>query len=491
MNNRQRTWAIVGLGTAVVLIGGGVAAVLLLPLDGSSSATGTQLTGTIEQGAVTRSVSATGTLAPVSETAVGFTVGGTIATVNVTPGQIVKVGDTLATLDPSSLQRTLTVAQSALTADQTALADAETALASVQASASASASATSTSGTTTTTSATSGSGRATASGSSGSGSSAPSGTSTNSAQSIAQAQSTVLSDEQKVTSDETTVANAQDAVTASTLTAPATGEVVAVGGSVGQIVSGSGTSAVTAGSAGATSSGSGGGGTGGGNGGGSSVVTIADTAQDTVTTEVPESEVAALTVGQSATVTFPAATGQSATAKVTAIAPVGTSSNGLVEFPVTVTLSGVPSGVRYGETADVSVVTQSSSASALYVPAAAIHTANGSAYIEVVGSSGSIKDVTVTTGVVGDDGTQISGSGITAGETISLGTVAATTTGTGSSGSTGFGGRGLGGGGGGFGGGGAGFGGGGRGGGSGSGSRNSGTGSGSGAGSGSGTGSAG
>jgi len=430
MNAKQRLWTAVGLGVALVV--GGVAVVGVLVAPGGSQHAGSMLTTTVRQGAVTASVDTTGNVDPVSETTVGFSVPGTITSIAVHAGQVVHAGQALATIGTSSLSGALTDAQANLSSDETALADAQTALAAAGSQPSSAAAGR-------TSSATTASSNATA---------------------VDQAQTQVLSDEAKVTSDQTAVTTAQDDLADATLSAPVSGEVVAVSGTVGEGVSASGTQSSTTGASTATStSGTGqsstSGGTAGSAGTGSSatgsaaasgVVTLADTSHDIVTTDVPESEVGALEAGQRATVTYPASTSVTSSATVTSIAPVGTSSNGVVTFPVTVTLSGLPSGIRYGDTADVSITTTSSAADALSVPAAAIHTSGSDSYVVVVSGS-TTKDVQVTTGVVGDDGTQVSGTGLRAGETVSLGTAAASTgtgTGTGTGAGGGFGGAGFG-----------------------------------------------
>ena len=61
--------------------------------------------------------------------------------------------------------------------------------------------------------------------------------------------------------------------------------------------------------------------------------------------------------------------------------------------------------------------------------------------MKVVGSTGKVTPVTVTLGIIGTAGTQIL-TGLKAGQTVSLGVVAATTTGTPGTGRTGFGGNG-------------------------------------------------
>ncbi len=76
------------------------------------------------------------------------------------------------------------------------------------------------------------------------------------------------------------------------------------------------------------------------------------------------------------------------------------------------------------------------------MPTAAITTANGVSTVKVV-ANGKTTVTTVTLGVVGDSGTEIK-TGLKAGQTIVIGTVAATTTGTTGTGTgtgrTGFGG---------------------------------------------------
>jgi macrolide-specific efflux system membrane fusion protein len=168
-------------------------------------------------------------------------------------------------------------------------------------------------------------------------------------------------------------------------------------------------------------------------------MTIADVSKYTVTAAIAEADIADVSVGQSATVTFPAITGASSAATVTAIAPTGTTSNSIVTYATTITLTAPPKNLRIGQTADVTITTASSKADALYVPAAAITTANGTSTVKVI-KNGKTTAVTVKTGIVGDDGTEIT-SGLTAGETIVIGTVSATQTTTGTTGTTGTNGR--------------------------------------------------
>jgi multidrug efflux pump subunit AcrA (membrane-fusion protein) len=165
-------------------------------------------------------------------------------------------------------------------------------------------------------------------------------------------------------------------------------------------------------------------------------MTIADVSKYTVTAAIAESDIADVKVGQAASISFPAIADAKSTATVTAIAPTGTASNSVVTYATTITLTDPPSTLRLGQTADVTITTASSAANALYVPAAAITTQNGTSTVKVVGSNGKTTSVTVKLGIVGDDGTQIT-SGLKAGETIVIGSVSNQTTTTGTTGTTG------------------------------------------------------
>jgi macrolide-specific efflux system membrane fusion protein len=253
--------------------------------------------------------------------------------------------------------------------------------------------------------------------------------STNSAkQQVATALDQVTTDSQNLVRDEANLANA-------TLTSPMAGVVIALGGSVGQSV-GSGSSsssAASSASAAATTTGT------SSASSGSGFATIADVSALTVSASIAEADIASVTVGQKALVSFPAVPGKTVDATVTALAPTATTSNSVVTYATTITLASIPPGLRLGQTAAVAITTKSSAADALYVPSAAITTANGVSTVKVVVSNGKVNPVSVTLGIVGTVGTQIL-TGLKAGQTVSLGMVAPTTTGTSGTGRTGFGG---------------------------------------------------
>ncbi|MDP9027751.1 MAG: efflux RND transporter periplasmic adaptor subunit, partial [Actinomycetota bacterium] len=364
-----------------VLINGGLALVIVAALviagivvfkpfsATTASATGTQLTGTVQQGTVSSTISASGAVAEAKDTPVSFAVSGTVASVDVAVGQTVTAGQQLGTIDPTALQ-------AAVNLDYTAYVYAGQDLTAAE------------------------------------------------AQPNAQV-SSINQAKQALTQARTTYNTAKANLAAATLTSPVAGLVIAVNGVVGNSTgsssgsgstSGSGTGASTSSTSGSSTSSS----------SSSAFVTIADVSSYIVTANIAEADIANVTVGQPAAISFPALTGVTATAKVTSISPTATSSNSVVTYATTITLDAIPAKVRLGQTATVAITVASSAADALYVPAAAITTASdGTSTVKVVDAkTGKTTAVDVTTGVIGDAGTEIK-TGLTVGETIVLGTVSA------------------------------------------------------------------
>jgi macrolide-specific efflux system membrane fusion protein len=384
---------IVNSSLGIVVVGALVGAYFVInPPSASTASSDTQLTATVQQGTVSNTITASGTVAPAREVSASFAVSGTIATVAVTLGQTVAAGDVLGTLDTTALQRTVNEDQTQLNNAIASLSDAKADLA------------------TATTASTQNAGGQ------------------NGSTSTSNAKAQVRSAQSQVNTASDTLAQAKANLASATLTAPIAGLVVAVNGTVGESAS-SGSGAST------------------GSATGSGFVTIADVSGMTVTAAIAEADIASVTVGQTAKVTFPAVADLTADAKVTAIAPTATSSNSVVTYATTVTLDSIPTGLRLGQTASVAITTKTSAADALYVPTAAITTANGVSTVKVVDATDKSKTTTVTVklGVVGNTGTEIT-SGLKLGETVVLGTVATptgttgSTTRTGTSGRNGFGG---------------------------------------------------
>lgn len=140
-----------------------------------------------------------------------------------------------------------------------------------------------------------------------------------------------------------------------------------------------------------------------------------------VSTSVVESDVAAIQVGQQATVSV-GALDASLNGKVTSIDPVGTSSgsNGVVSFAVKVSLDAPPSGLRPGMTADITIVA-ASAANVLSIPSRALSGSAGAYTVRVVAADGSVSTRNVEVGLVTAALAEIK-SGLEAGERVVTGT---------------------------------------------------------------------
>jgi multidrug efflux pump subunit AcrA (membrane-fusion protein) len=107
MGNRFRRLAITGLVVVVVAAGAGTA-YAARPASGPSYRLASAVPAV-----VTASLAEVGTLAPVHQADVGFAVSGTVRAVAVQPGQHVRAGQALGTLDATPLRAALNAAQSA------------------------------------------------------------------------------------------------------------------------------------------------------------------------------------------------------------------------------------------------------------------------------------------------------------------------------------------------------------------------------------------
>jgi macrolide-specific efflux system membrane fusion protein len=122
--SRQKRLLAAGAGVALVA-GGTVAGILLSGGGGSSSASAaipvvkvSDENVTVATGTMKQTVSATGTLAPANDSDLTFSVSGTINAVDVTTGETVTAGQTLATIDDTALSDEVAAAEATLTSDQ-------------------------------------------------------------------------------------------------------------------------------------------------------------------------------------------------------------------------------------------------------------------------------------------------------------------------------------------------------------------------------------
>lgn len=433
---------------ALVLVAALAGAYLAIGRSGGSEPASLR-TVAVTKGTVTATVNGTGNLTSTTVTTVSPQTSGTLLSVAVAAGDAVTKGQVLARIDPTDAQTALASAQAeydvasaqydetaagqtsasrtkdrlAVDAAQLQVAAAEQAVKDAK------------------------SGGTTASGSAGASPAATGTSSATSAASLTQAKQQLASAELQleqakaqaqadaagataaqlaqasasVTSAKASLQSAKDAVAATTVRAPVAGTVLSVGAVAGDRVSpssassggaatGSGTSGASSSSSSSSSSGT------SGSASGSGLVVIADLTSMQVTAQVAEADAAAVSVGQSAQVTLPAS-GDTVAGTVTAVALQGTTTNNVVQYPVTVRLATVPDGVRLGASATVTITTGSREG-VLTVPTSAITTLGTTSTLTVL-SGGRQSTVEVTKGLSGGSTTEVSGD-IAAGDQVVL-----------------------------------------------------------------------
>jgi macrolide-specific efflux system membrane fusion protein len=411
--HRRRNTVLVA--AAVVVVGGGLGWYFgtRKPHAATSAPfTVTTSTATVGTGTIKESVSASGTIEPGAQDDVNFGVSGQVTAVDVSVGQTVTAGQPLATIGSTALGYDLSAARSQLSAAQDKLSSDES------------------SGATT---------------------------------------SQIDSDQASVNSAENAVSTAQTNLNDATLTSPINGTVASVTLTVGQEVSasgsgGSGTSGSGAGGSGAGGSGSGSSGSGSA-GTTSAEIVVINTSTFTLSASVDDTQINRVKVGDQAVIT-PSGSTNTVYGVVSSVGLVASTSGSVASFPVVIAVTGTPSGLYSGSSAQVSIITEQLN-NVVEVPTSAISYTNGSATVTQV-TGGGTKAVAVTTGAASGGYTQIT-SGLSAGDRIQVRSVKFNRASLGGTarnlfGGGGGGGGGLGGSGGGFGGGAGGFGGGGGGG---------------------------
>jgi RND family efflux transporter MFP subunit len=139
-----------------------------------------------------------------------------------------------------------------------------------------------------------------------------------------------------------------------------------------------------------------------------------------VTTDVVESDLAGIELGQKAAVSIDAL-GTEAEGTVTAISPVaGDGSSGVVAFPVTVTLTSAPADARAGMSADVTI-TIASAKGVLTVPSSALQGGDGDYAVMTLGADGTPQRQPVQVGLLTSTTAEIT-SGLAEGTAVVTGT---------------------------------------------------------------------
>ena len=408
-------------GVVVVLVAAGVGIWLS---EGSSAATPTFELVAAASSTLRQTVASTGTIEPAQQANLNFATSGQVTSVSATVGEKVTAGKVLATVSSASLSADVAQAEATEATDAAKL-------------------------------------------------------SSDQADGVTAAQLTA--DQTAVTAAENQVTDAKQSLAEANLTSPITGVVAAVDLSVGQEVSGGGSSGGSGGSAssGAGTSGAGTSGaastgttgtTGSSTSSGSSSsssaqVVVISTSSYVVNATVDDTEVGSVQAGDQAVIVPDGAT-TPVYGVVGSVGLIASTTSGVATYPVTITVTGNPGGLYPGASATVTLVVKQLS-NATTVPTTALHYTSGGAEVyEMVNGRQVAHPVTV--GMTSDGETQIV-SGLSVGTKVVVQGLRATGAGAGTTGGTGrtrtgFGGEGggfggAGGAGGGFGGAGGGFGG--------------------------------
>ncbi len=306
----------------------------------------------VTTGTMQQTVSTSGTVEPAQQDNLNFAVSGKVTAVDVTSGQTVTAGQVLATVDPSALQQLVDAAQASLSAAQARL---------------------------------------------------------SSDQADGAAASQIDSDDASVTSAQSALTTAETNLSDASLTSPIAGTVASLDLTVGQQVSGggSGSNGSGASDAAATSDSS-------ASSSSAQVVVIA-TDSYSVTTTVDDTQVGEVKSGDQAVIT-PTGSTTNAYGTVSSVGLIASQSSDVAAFPVTIAVTGTPTGLYAGATATVSIIVEQIE-NAVEVPTAAIsYSSGGNATVTLVQNGSDVSRV-VTTGVVASGDTQIT-SGLTSGDKV-------------------------------------------------------------------------
>jgi macrolide-specific efflux system membrane fusion protein len=359
MNMRTRTIVLYSTLTAAVVGAGGLAYGAIDSSGDSTAKTATRLVSATA-GTVSQTVSATGTVRPATSLDLNFVNGGVLTAVNVKPGDKVKEGQVLATIDPAKAKVTLETGQANLAAAQQKLDQAKNPLATAQ-------------------------------------NPAP----TADAVAVAQAKAAV-------NAAALNVSDAKVSLEATTLKAPASGTISAVNFSVGQTVGGGGSSASSSSSDSSAANGS-------SSNSSRAFATLLDLEHMVVNVGFPEADAGKVAAGQPVNLTIDSLPGERLTGMLTSIDTVSTVVSNVVTYNAVASFDSVPSGVKPGMTANVAVIAASRD-NVIAVPSAAISTTGGVSTVKVR-TNGVDETRTVVTGLKGDGTTEII-SGLNAGDQV-------------------------------------------------------------------------
>ncbi|MGH3732861.1 MAG: HlyD family efflux transporter periplasmic adaptor subunit [Acidimicrobiales bacterium] len=229
---------------------------------------------------------------------------------------------------------------------------------------------------------------------------------------VRQAEITVAQDAGTLAQDQATIDSDQRTLNETRLTALISGTVTDLDASVGQIVSGGGSTLSDGASSGSSTP----------------LITIEGLKSLEVVASFAEADAVNIKVGQKVAITLASLPGTEVTGVVSAIAPISTVVNNVVTYPVTIIIAHPPSSVRDGMTAETAVIVKEAT-NVLELPNAAITTLGNHSFVDVVTAKGKKRLTPIETGLVGGSYTEIT-SGLHAGQLVqepSVSTTGATT----------------------------------------------------------------
>jgi RND family efflux transporter MFP subunit len=155
----------------------------------------------------------------------------------------------------------------------------------------------------------------------------------------------------------------------------------------------------------------------------SGFITLVDPSAIRVDVTVDETDVTRLAVGKSATITFDALSGQSFRGAVIAVSPSGTLSQGVVTYPVSLSIDAADRVLPAGLTAS-STITVEEKNGVLVIPARAVRRQGAQQVVEVLDQQDKTNQRAIRTGLTGDEGVEVL-AGLNEGDRVVL---ASTTT---------------------------------------------------------------
>jgi macrolide-specific efflux system membrane fusion protein len=351
----------------VILAGAGIGAYFAVSSGDSKAAAATE---TVSTGTIRQSISASGTLAPAQDEQLNFSSSGVVTAVSVAEGQTVAKGQKLATINSASLAATVAQDQATVASDQAKVDDDQTNSASA---------------------------------------------------------TQLAADQAALTAAQNQLTSAQSALAGATLTSPIAGVVAAVNLTVGQSVSGSSSSGASSGGSG-SSGGSSSGASSSSSGTSSAQVEVISTNAWVTNASVDATSVGLIKVGNQAQL---AVTGATSTVygTISSIAVVSSSSSGTASYPVTIAVTGSPTGLHDGEDVTATLIYKQLT-DVVVVPTIALHrNTTGGEYVEKLVNGKSVQTA-VQVGATSGTDTQIT-SGLAAGDKIVVERAVPTRTGTG------------------------------------------------------------